>query len=118
MHFEIVMNGLLFSGIWSFISAYAEIFILVLSGAVAMLLFCTLPVIIRFGNCFLELKESIDKPIEEGSMKPNDKKLFYCMALQLLMSFAYIALQLKPFTKSLEYTFQLQLITLASLVAL
>lgn len=52
---------------------FGDLFVIVLALGVAFIIFCVLPILIRFGNCFTELKNKL-------TTKEAQPKLFYLIA--------------------------------------
>ena len=56
----------------SFIPRTTELFILILALIISAIIFCLVPVIIRFVNCWTELKEEISKLSETNDNNINN----------------------------------------------
>lgn len=45
---------------WSSMGHFGEVFVILLALIVSFIIFCILPILIRFGNCFTELKNKLN----------------------------------------------------------
>lgn len=79
MHLEIVLHQIVQPGLFSFMSKFGDVFIVLMSLVVAFITFCILPVLIRFGNCFAEMKNEIADKQKQG--KGIKKSSFYILVL-------------------------------------
>ncbi|CAK78121.1 unnamed protein product (macronuclear) [Paramecium tetraurelia] len=105
VHLEIVLRTLIQPGVWSFMGQFGDMFVIVLALMVSIIIFCILPILIRFGNCFTELKNSLitDK---------SQSKFFYLVASQLIAHIFYVALYIKPLIQNLNYVFHFQFLAI------
>ncbi|CAD8163431.1 unnamed protein product [Paramecium octaurelia] len=105
VHLEIVLRTFIQPGVWSFMGQFGDLFVIVLALMVSIIIFCILPILIRFGNCFTELKNSI-------STDKSQQKFFYLIAGQLIAHIIYIALYIKPLIQNLDYVFHFQFLAI------
>ncbi|CAD8078280.1 unnamed protein product [Paramecium sonneborni] len=105
IHLEIVFRNLFQPGVWSFMGQFGDLFVIVLALMVSVIIFCILPILIRFGNCFTQLKNSL-------TTDKAQSKFFYLIAGQLIAHIFYVALYIKPLIQNLNYVFHLQFIAI------
>ncbi|KAM3135142.1 hypothetical protein pb186bvf_012788 [Paramecium bursaria] len=111
-HLEIVLRGFLYPGIWTTLSQYSDFFIVLLSLLIGGLTYATLPVVIRFGNSFTELKDRQNDKTMDKEVKKAGRNTFIFLALQLIVPFIYIGLHLTPFVEGFPHTLSLKFLTI------
>lgn len=55
-----MLRTLIPPGMWSSMGHFGEVFVILLALIVSFIIFCILPILIRFGNCFTELKNKLN----------------------------------------------------------
>ena len=104
VHFEVLLYETLGGFPWASMTRAADIFIAILALLVSFVIFCLVPVLIRFVNCWTEMREEVQKTEESiidnmplpGPIEPEPTRKICNLFLTIL--YIYIKVYISQFS--------------------